>query len=222
MPNNITTVIVPKTLEDRIIIEQKLKKLQVLDPSWTTEKRKEMLKKYKTDQITFQNLIPMHRGLDFLTSSSTIKEINIAKYGTFTKGSYLEKRLEIFLDKNPDSELRTINAIDDYLHNSGFGISDDSTYKLLYEISCTMNMILFGVPDWHKWGIQNWGTKWDAYDSKLETLTFVTAWNTPLQIFKELAKYASFTITAYEEFSNYKKKPDEFIHREEFIKVEEV
>jgi hypothetical protein len=48
---------------------------------------------------------------------------------------------------------------------------------------------------WYYWRINNWGTKWDAYDVEIQMydddvigIMFQTAWNAPLPYMKELAK----------------------------------
>lgn len=50
-----------------------------------------------------------------------------------------------------------------------------------------------GVICWYDWNIENWGTKWNAYNFKLHklennkvTVEFDTAWSEPVQIFEEL------------------------------------
>lgn len=47
-----------------------------------------------------------------------------------------------------------------------------------------------GVVCWYTWNIENWGTKWGAYDAEIgdETLKFDTAWSHPLPIIRALAK----------------------------------
>lgn len=42
--------------------------------------------------------------------------------------------------------------------------------------------------DWYHWRLENWGTKWNAYDASVvsvngncATITFLTAWSTPAQ-----------------------------------------
>lgn len=48
--------------------------------------------------------------------------------------------------------------------------------------------------NWYNWRIENWDTKWEAYDCYLEKhksyvlFVFCTAWSMPLQIYKVLAK----------------------------------
>lgn len=52
-------------------------------------------------------------------------------------------------------------------------------------------------PPWYKWSIENWGTKWNAYDISVDgnVIRFDTAWSCPMPIFKELhRKFPNFTI----------------------------
>ncbi len=44
--------------------------------------------------------------------------------------------------------------------------------------------------DWYEWSIENWGTKWNAYDCKFKnptTVLFDTAWSAPLPIILKLS-----------------------------------
>tara|TARA_R110002020_G_scaffold524_1_gene2625 strand:- start:21330 stop:21749 length:420 start_codon:yes stop_codon:yes gene_type:complete len=54
-----------------------------------------------------------------------------------------------------------------------------------------------GIPDWHEWSCENWGTKWDAYDVTFEpfvgcgksgfvTYWFKTAWSPPFPVIKKV------------------------------------
>lgn len=48
------------------------------------------------------------------------------------------------------------------------------------------------VPGWYKWGLENWGTKWDAWDTELTIendhlfYQFITAWSAPIPIYDKL------------------------------------
>ena len=49
----------------------------------------------------------------------------------------------------------------------------------------------FGHANWYEWSIENWGTKWNAYDVKRVSETVVrfnTAWSAPTKIIAALAK----------------------------------
>jgi len=55
----------------------------------------------------------------------------------------------------------------------------------------------FRFPDWYEWNCQNWGTKWNAADTKVTTvgngsgaitLHFDTAWSIPWPIYETLAE----------------------------------
>jgi len=48
-------------------------------------------------------------------------------------------------------------------------------------------------PNWYDWRLQNWGTKWDVYethctriDANTLQLTFYTAWSPPIPVFDKL------------------------------------
>tara|TARA_Y100001963_G_scaffold131404_1_gene188720 strand:+ start:2223 stop:2696 length:474 start_codon:yes stop_codon:yes gene_type:complete len=47
------------------------------------------------------------------------------------------------------------------------------------------------MPDWYTWRVDNWGTKWDAYDTgewEGDTITFFSAWSPPIEWLREVAK----------------------------------
>jgi hypothetical protein len=54
------------------------------------------------------------------------------------------------------------------------------------------NILQYGHPTWYEWRINNWGTKWNAYDF-LETddvsgVSFLTAWSAPHPVIEALAE----------------------------------
>lgn len=50
------------------------------------------------------------------------------------------------------------------------------------------NIKVYGQPTWYEWSIENWGTKWNAYNCSLDgnRLQFDTAWSHPVPIMREL------------------------------------
>lgn len=62
------------------------------------------------------------------------------------------------------------------------------------------------VQNWYHWNIDNWGTKWDAYDVCVDlensSVAFVTAWSPPTPVFEAIIKQfpeLSFTFRYEEE-----------------------
>lgn len=65
-------------------------------------------------------------------------------------------------------------------------IADIITKGLTY----MYNTLLYGYPTWYDWNIQNWGTKWPAYNTQIvnnDVVTFDTAWNIPYGILEALS-----------------------------------
>lgn len=56
----------------------------------------------------------------------------------------------------------------------------------------TQQEILNGAGEgWYKWSLRNWGTKWNAYETKVlhhYILSFQTAWNPPIPVIKGLSE----------------------------------
>ena len=50
----------------------------------------------------------------------------------------------------------------------------------------------YGFPDWYEWSNAKWGTKWNACDTYTDendlTLSFYTAWATPIGVIEAMAK----------------------------------
>ena len=53
------------------------------------------------------------------------------------------------------------------------------------------NIRNYGAPTWYEWSINNWDTKWNAYDfdyDKDKTIYFNTAWSAPHSILQTLSE----------------------------------
>lgn len=60
-------------------------------------------------------------------------------------------------------------------------------------VKCLTNMRNHGHLSWYTWGIENWGTKWNAYGQPDNRDTenqiyFQTAWSTPFPVIKKLSE----------------------------------
>jgi hypothetical protein len=48
----------------------------------------------------------------------------------------------------------------------------------------------YGAPTWYEWRVENWGTKWSAYNQRRlddSTITFDTAWSSVPELLRELS-----------------------------------
>lgn len=87
--------------------------------------------------------------------------------------------------------------------------AEKAAYKLLQE----ENTKTYGYPDWYEWSVNNWGTKWNAYNhwqfedvedvvlEEIDQIGFQTAWSPPLPVIKELSRLTgeSLRLTYYDE-----------------------
>lgn len=61
----------------------------------------------------------------------------------------------------------------------------------------------YGAPDWYKWRVKNWGTKWEPSETYVfddNTVEFQTAWDTPFPIFQKVSK--KYHTTVYVEYAD--------------------
>lgn len=68
----------------------------------------------------------------------------------------------------------------------------DLTYERFLELGkiAADNIYNYGAMDWYQWSLDNWGTKWNAYDGSMineDTITFNSAWDPPIPVLKELS-----------------------------------
>lgn len=53
------------------------------------------------------------------------------------------------------------------------------------------NILTYGHPTWYDWSIENWGTKWNAYEVRWfnEQVEFETAWSNALPVILKLSEF---------------------------------
>lgn len=112
---------------------------------------------------------------------------NIAKYTKLFEKTVLE---------NPEKYPK----ITEILNRDTISQISDLQYQMYREIG----KIKYGFPSWYGWSVENWGTKWNAMDTSFlkEELFFLTAWETPLPVFKkmvELNPETAFQVEYYDE-----------------------
>ena len=132
----------------------------------------------------FNKIIPMPESLNMTSGTSEIRAVwyfcqkNNAQIPPYL-GGYYEKSIEDFESKLKPGEAELL-------------LKDGEKYM--------NNHAKYGYTSWYFWCSKNWGTKWNACESKSEKLsrpalgkflsvwTFDTAWEAPEPIFKELAR----------------------------------
>ena len=120
--------------------------------------------------FSFQSIIPRPASLNIPSSSGVTNGI------AYINGNISEKKkIEAHYATYPDGE----NELKECIR--------------LAEIALD-NLKKYGYKDWFHWNVANWGTRWDAYDTYVETtddeimLGFKTAWSTPKPVFLKLAE----------------------------------
>ncbi len=148
---------------------------------------KRMLDKIKGDEIgfgsiDFNKIIPMPESLIIESGSRTNKGIEMVK-------KYLESMPEELKGKEGTYE----KFVED-LRNHSADISDEEEKKI-WDIGVTAvdNLYRYDAPTWYEWCCKNWGTKWNACacnetDENVKSISFQTAWSTPLPVMKKLSE----------------------------------
>ena len=124
--------------------------------------------------VDFNTLIPMPKELDIEAGSR-------GEHGYFAYSEYMKKSEGL-----PEPEKRALeNAYRDRF------IRDPEIWELgkqYYE-----NIQSYGSPNWYEWCLDNWNTKWNAYDCAAvdpseKRLEFLTAWDGVPPIVKAISE----------------------------------
>jgi hypothetical protein len=142
---------------------------------------------FKGDKFSFKNIIPRPTDLEIEKSSYLGDGITLIN-GTeeqkervitkFKRWANEERPLETFIEESKELGRKALE-----------------------------NQKKYGFTDWYDWSIENWGTKWDAYEIDYDVtedtinLNFQTAWNTPYPIFEELSRMFP-NISIYVDFAD--------------------
>lgn len=73
---------------------------------------------------------------------------------------------------------------EEFKRNQALGIDNGITQEMKDSL-----MKKYLAANWYDWRLQNWGTKWNAYDQSLSDnqIVFQTAWNTPVEVIEKLS-----------------------------------
>lgn len=176
------------------------------------DKLKELLVN-KDGDVDFNIVIPKPTDLD-ITSGSNSYDMPSKYFFTEEAKRKLEKQrriignvLEMFYDDTmtqaefvqkvlEDKKLiKTIKTFKGWHSRRSKNIKYAMKKKELAEtlknyIKGFFNLKRYGETDWYEWSINNWGTKWNGYDTVVDfgVVEFQTAWSTPVPVFVELSK----------------------------------
>ena len=129
--------------------------------------------------LDFNKIIPMPESLKIESGKRT--EIGLKAYCGFI-GMYIFKKGE----NMPD--LLNIPEKSEQAYLGSLKDMDSEQWEL--GKTAFLNQIKYSAPTWYEWAIENWGTKWSAYDTEItedNTIEFNTAWSNAFPIISELA-----------------------------------
>lgn len=165
------------------------------------------------DAIDFDKIIPMPKTLNLTSGGGDTESMQYA----LSKKPYFEaQKLKTILTLKPcdyygtyyskifrsrtfttEEMEQSAKEFEEKLKNSdkiGFGDIDfDGLGIKTFEDLGNMyinNIINYGHDSWYDWRIENWGTKWGAYDIYVSDneIEFDTAWSCPFEILDKLAE----------------------------------
>lgn len=136
--------------------------------------------KDKDEVLDFNKIIPMPESLDIEAGSKT--DHGLAAYKEFIAvyifdGSVQKPDLLDIPEKSEQAFLRMRKDIQPDEWELG---------KTAFQ-----NQIKYGAPTWYEWAIENWGTKWNAFDTCIDednSIIFYTAWSDAIPVISKLAE----------------------------------
>jgi hypothetical protein len=141
----------------------------------------------------FNKLIPMPQSLDM--EESTMSRRGLELYQKYTR------ERDSLIRANVNASPEQLKVLTDILDKAWRPrkMQDPTTWKLGEQ--AYSNLQKYGHASWYSWCNQNWGTKWNAYQSRPlqdgdDTMEFLTAWGAvPVIMLKLSEKYPEQTIT---------------------------
>ena len=130
-------------------------------------------------QFDFGKIIPMPPSLDMESGSmedlaieAVVRKIAETRYGFETP------------------KAKPCMTTSEYMRR--FDLSRKTEQELLeIGLQYITNKVRYGATTWYDWCIENWGTKWNAYENATidqDTISFETAWSFPEPVIVQLSK----------------------------------
>ena len=196
----------PNHVENRLTFECSPEELQKIleDIQYDPDRSNEEYTGIGT--FDFNKIVPMPESLNIECGSRTDRSIDyylnainpktadfgIPKY-TFDRFTSLVNQLN---EKRSFGHFKTRMTGDEIAEATKYDTPDDI---LKLGKTAVTNFINYGSTGWYDWAIENWGTKWNSYDSwkgQENGLLFSTAWSAPHPVIEALAaKYPNVRIT---------------------------
>ena len=164
----------------------------------------EVIKKITNEEgeFDFNKIIPMPKSLMIESSSRENSAITLALYEMSEeerKKAINELNIRTCFDcynkKIDEKEIKKIkeNVASNFKSNKE---EKELGIKTLADLGRTYinNFIKYGCTTWYDWSVENWGTKWNAYEQDIVKgksyikLYFQTAWSCPLPIYRKMAE----------------------------------
>ena len=141
----------------------------------------------------FNKLIPMPQSLDM--EESTMSRRGLELYQKYAREQ------DSLIRANVNASPEQLKVLTDILDKAWRPrrMQDPMVWKLGEQ--AYSNLRKYGHASWYGWCIQNWGSKWNAYQSRPlrdgdDTMEFLTAWASVPTIIQKLSeKYPDWTIT---------------------------
>lgn len=131
----------------------------------------------KEDNVDFNKIVPQPLGLYDIIQDNIKRDIDI--YNKYIDNTATQDEIDILL--NEYVETKTLSGVKSNLRLYNAKLA--STIERMY-----------GSYDWYNWNCENWGTKWNAYNTAITEnspffteIEFDTAWSTPDPIIKALS-----------------------------------
>ncbi|OTG58638.1 hypothetical protein B9T36_09790 [Acinetobacter sp. ANC 4204] len=158
-------------------------------------------------EFDFNKIIPMPESLNVESGSRTDAALAYALSEGF-KSELTADQIEKYFE---DGFFTTKEAVAQRDLATAQRLIDDNseTAENLLKLGQQIisNVDTYGAKTWYQWAIPNWGTKWNAYDVKVEEaqVTFDTAWNSPLVVLDAwISQFKlSCTVKAFDEGHNF-------------------
>lgn len=158
---------------------------------------------FDNGKVTFEKLIPMPKTLNITEGDITEKAIAYVMSKKepeefFKFKTLLEKTKDDYYTNlwNKYKNAFSIEKLKEVEKKAICYVPAESERKLgiktLEEFGnlCLNNVLKYGYVSWYDWSCDNWGTKWDALESKGKPeegeLTFFTAWTEPKKVIEKL------------------------------------